>query len=135
MPRSFPMAQRLMRDPAGPAGSMSTSVSSLAYSSCELRRLTAGVKSFIRTETKAISVYPVKDILASIPPLLHPSLRLSQYYTAGNDSLTFQAQTHRSRTANAEENRKKLVSEITQIYERKVPAETGSDKHAKYKEV
>lgn len=90
---------------------------------------------FIRTETKAISVYPVKDILAAIPPLLHPSLRLSQYYTAGNDSLTFQAQTHRSRTANAEENRKKLVSEITQIYERKVPAETGNDKHAKYKEV
>lgn len=88
-----------------------------------------------RTETKAISVYPVKDILDVIPPILHPSIRLSAYYTAGNDSLTFQAQTSRSRTANAEENRKKLLSEITAVYDKTVPLETGSDKHAKYKEV
>ncbi|KAJ3475518.1 hypothetical protein NLG97_g9429 [Lecanicillium saksenae] len=88
-----------------------------------------------KTETKAISVFPVKDILAVIPPILHPSIRMSPYYTAGTDALTFQAQSHRSRTANAEENRKKLVSIINQLYDEKVPAETGSDKHAKYKEV
>ncbi len=80
-------------------------------------------------------MFPVKDILAVIPPILHPSVRLSPYYTAGSDSLTFQAQTHRSRTANADENRKKLASVIAQLYDEKVPAETGSDKHAKYKEV
>lgn len=88
-----------------------------------------------RTETKAISVFPVKEILAAIPPILHPSIRMSPYYTPGSDSLTFQAQTHRSRTANADENRKKLVSVITQLYDEKVPAETGGDKHAKYKEM
>lgn len=88
-----------------------------------------------RTETKAISVYSVKDILAVIPPILHPSIRLSPYYTAGSDSLTFQAQTHRSRTANADENRQKLIAVIAQLYDEKVPAETGGDKHAKYKEV
>ncbi|EGX96656.1 peptidyl-tRNA hydrolase domain protein [Cordyceps militaris CM01] len=89
----------------------------------------------LRTETKAISVFPVKDILAVIPPILHPTVRMSPYYTAGSDALTFQAQSHRSRTANADENRKKLASVITQLYDEKVPAETGSDKHAKYKEV
>ncbi|OAQ99633.1 hypothetical protein LLEC1_06756 [Akanthomyces lecanii] len=88
-----------------------------------------------RTETKAISVFPVKDILAVTPSILHPSIRMSPYYTAGSDSLTFQAQTHRSRTANADENRQKLAAVIAQLYEEKVPAETGSDKHAKYKEV
>ncbi|KAH8717812.1 hypothetical protein HC256_002489 [Beauveria bassiana] len=70
-----------------------------------------------------------------IPPVLHPSLRVSPYYTASSDSLTFQAQTHRSRTANADENREKLVSVIKQLYNEAVPAETSSDKHAKYKEV
>ncbi|KAM3515807.1 hypothetical protein MY11210_000578 [Beauveria gryllotalpidicola] len=88
-----------------------------------------------KTETKAISVFPVRDLLAVIPPILHPSLRMSPYYTAGSDSLTFQAQTHRSRTANADENREKLVSVIRQLYDETVPAETSSDKHAKYKEV
>ncbi|KAJ4163926.1 hypothetical protein LMH87_005626 [Akanthomyces muscarius] len=88
-----------------------------------------------KTETKAISVFPVKDILAVIPPILHPSIRMSPYYTAGSDSLTFQAQTHRSRTANADENRQKLAAVIAELYDEKVPAETGSDKHAKYKEV
>ncbi|KAM3469518.1 hypothetical protein MY5147_006998 [Beauveria neobassiana] len=88
-----------------------------------------------KTETKAISVFPVKDLLAVIPPVLHPSLRVSPYYTASSDSLTFQAQTHRSRTANADENREKLVSVIKQLYNEAVPAETSSDKHAKYKEV
>ncbi|KAJ6790402.1 hypothetical protein PWT90_10463 [Aphanocladium album] len=88
-----------------------------------------------KTETKAISVFPVKDILAVIPPILHPSIRMSPYYTASSDALTFQAQSHRSRTANAEENRNKLAAIIAQLYDEKVPAETGSDKHAKYKEV
>ncbi|KAM3496741.1 hypothetical protein MY10362_009887 [Beauveria mimosiformis] len=88
-----------------------------------------------KTETKAISVFPVKDLLAVIPPILHPSLRTSPYYTAGSDSLTFQAQTHRSRTANADENREKLVSVISHLYDEVVPAETSSDKHAKYKAV
>ncbi|KAH8717813.1 hypothetical protein HC256_002489 [Beauveria bassiana] len=42
---------------------------------------------------------------------------------------------NKSRTANADENREKLVSVIKQLYNEAVPAETSSDKHAKYKEV
>jgi peptidyl-tRNA hydrolase ICT1 len=67
--------------------------------------------------------------------MLHSSVRSSQYYTASSDALTFQAQEHRSRTANADENKKKLLSEITRIYSKVVPAETGDDKREKYKRV
>lgn len=88
-----------------------------------------------RTETKATSVYPIKDIMAILPRFLHSSIRSSQYYVASSDSLTFQAQAHRSRSANADDNRRKLMAEISKLYNEKVPAETTSDKKAKYKEV
>lgn len=126
---SYRAAAQHMLDLAARAASMSTSVS-LHCADIALHDTYQP-----RTETKAISVFPVKDILAVIPPILHPSIRMSPYYTAGSDSLTFQAQTHRSRTANADENRQKLAAVIAELYDEKVPAETGSDKHAKYKEV
>lgn len=88
-----------------------------------------------RTETKAISVFPVSQILALVPRFLHSGIRSSQYYTASSDALTFQAQEYRSRTANADENKRKLMAEITRIYTKLVPAETSDDKHEKYKRV
>lgn len=88
-----------------------------------------------RTETKAISVYPIKDIIAILPRFLHSSIRSSQYYVASSDSLTFQAQAHRSRSANADDNKRKLMAEISKLYNAKVPAETSDDKKGKYREV
>ncbi|KAM0440706.1 hypothetical protein ACHAPT_000007 [Fusarium lateritium] len=88
-----------------------------------------------RTETKAITAYPVGELLSMLPKTLHPSIRKSRYYTASNDSLTFQAQDSRSRNANAEDNRRKLVEEVTRIYEEATPAETSQEKKKKYEEM
>lgn len=88
-----------------------------------------------RTESKAITVFPVKELLSVLPSSLHSSVRASKYYTASNDSLTFQAQTHRSRTANTDENRKKLLDEVTRMYQENTPAETSGEKKKKHQEV
>lgn len=85
-----------------------------------------------RTETKAITTWPVKDLLAVLPKLLHPGVRASKYYTARTDSLTIQAQTHRQRSANADENVRKLAEEVHRIYQERVPNESSPDKHKKY---
>ncbi|KAF4963721.1 hypothetical protein FSARC_8291 [Fusarium sarcochroum] len=41
----------------------------------------------------------------------------------------------RSRDANAEDNRRKLVEEVTRIYEAATPAETSVEKRKKYEEI
>ncbi|KAL7919298.1 hypothetical protein ACQKWADRAFT_207527 [Trichoderma austrokoningii] len=88
-----------------------------------------------KTETKAITIYPVNELLGVLPKFLHPAVRSSRYYTAGNDSLTFSAQTHRSRSANLDENKRKLIDEVMSIYRDMTPAETSSDKKKKFQEV
>jgi peptidyl-tRNA hydrolase ICT1 len=88
-----------------------------------------------RTETKAITNYPVRELLARLPPALHGAVRASKYYTASSDSLTFHAQTSRSRTSNTEENRQKLLGEVTRMYRDCIPSETGGDKKKKHEEV
>ncbi|KAK0384404.1 hypothetical protein NLU13_8491 [Sarocladium strictum] len=88
-----------------------------------------------KTETKAITMYPCKDLLALLPKHLHPAVRQSKYYTAGSDSWTFQAQEHRSRTANVDENRRKLTAEVMRIYHEMTPNETSSEKRKKHREI
>ncbi|KAK1658817.1 peptidyl-tRNA hydrolase domain-containing protein [Colletotrichum godetiae] len=88
-----------------------------------------------KTESKAVTVWPIKDILPVLPKLLHQSIRGSKYYTARSDSLTFQAQTHRQRDANSEENQQKLIDEIIKIYQETVPGETSPDKKKKHAEI
>ena len=85
-----------------------------------------------RTETKATTTWPLDELLGVLPKMFHPALRRSRYYARGSDSLTFQAQTHRSRTANTDENRRKLMDEIRRLYTETVPGETSSDTKAKY---
>jgi peptidyl-tRNA hydrolase ICT1 len=80
-------------------------------------------------------VYPVRDLQAILPSTLHAGIRQSKYYTAGNDSLTFHAQTFRSRDSNADENRKKLMDEVTRIYHENTPAETSSEKKQKHQDM
>ncbi|KAH6900189.1 hypothetical protein B0T10DRAFT_554725 [Thelonectria olida] len=88
-----------------------------------------------KTETKAISAYPVRELVAMLPKSLHPGIRKSKYYTANSDSLTFQAQTSRSRDANAQDNRNKLVEEVTRIYHEATPAETSEEKKKKHEAI
>lgn len=73
--------------------------------------------------------------MSVLPKSLHPGIRKSRYYTATNDSLTFQAQDSRSRDANAEDNRRKLIEEITSIYKDVIPAETSAEKKKKHEEM
>lgn len=70
-----------------------------------------------------------------LPKSIHFGIRKSKYYTANSDSLTFQAQTSRSRDANAEDNRKKLVEEVTRIYHEATPAETSEEKKKKHEDM
>ncbi|KAI5462302.1 hypothetical protein BGZ63DRAFT_354448 [Mariannaea sp. PMI_226] len=88
-----------------------------------------------KTETKAITTYSVTELIAILPKSLHSSIRKSKYYTSSSDSLAFQAQTSRSRTANAEENRTKLLEEVMRIYNEAVPSETSEEKKKKHEAV
>ncbi|GJC77679.1 putative uncharacterized protein YOL114C [Colletotrichum liriopes] len=88
-----------------------------------------------KTESKAVTVWPVKDLLPVLPKLLHRGIRGSKYYTARSDSLTLQAQTHRQREANTEENQQKLIDEVKRIYQETVPGETSPDKKKRHAEI
>lgn len=70
-----------------------------------------------------------------LPKFLHSGIRASKYYTASNDSLTFHAQNHRSRSANTNENRRKLMEEVSRLYREQVPSETSGDKKKKHGEM
>ncbi len=85
-----------------------------------------------RTETKATTWWAVDELTDILPKPLHPKIRSSKYYTRRNDSLSIQAQTERSRTANAEENRQKLYEELVKMYQETVPGETDPAKKEKW---
>mgnify|MGYP000966069138 CR=1 FL=1 len=76
----------------------------------------------------------MRELLPKLPKELHQPMRASRYYTANSDSLTFHAQTHRSRAMNQEENEKKLVDEVLRIYRENIPAKTSDEKKKKHKE-
>ncbi|WAO83987.1 RF-PROK-I domain-containing protein [Fusarium falciforme] len=114
-------------------------------SESELSRLPKGNTTYARssgpggqhvnkTETKATTAYPVKELLSTLPKLLHRSIRESKYYTAKSDSLTFHTQDSRSRDANAKENWRKLLKEIFCIYDQVVPNETSEAKLQKHED-
>ncbi|ORY58880.1 uncharacterized protein BCR38DRAFT_460719 [Pseudomassariella vexata] len=85
-----------------------------------------------KTESKATTVWPVEELAKGLPKVLQSGLRSSKYYTSGNDSITIQAQTQRSRSANTNENFQKLAEELQQIYRKLVPGATSDKKMMKY---
>ncbi|KAI4869946.1 hypothetical protein F4820DRAFT_344391 [Hypoxylon rubiginosum] len=85
-----------------------------------------------KTESKATTVWSVEELSKSLPKLMCSALRTSRYYAKGNDSITIQAQTQRSRSANNEENHQKLAEELQKIYGEHVPGTTSSEKIQKY---
>ncbi|KAI1771006.1 hypothetical protein F4818DRAFT_445656 [Hypoxylon cercidicola] len=85
-----------------------------------------------KTESKATTVWSVEELSRSLPKLIRLALRTSRYYAKGNDSITIQAQTQRSRSANNEENHQKLFEELQRIYREQVPGTSSSEKVKKY---
>lgn len=85
-----------------------------------------------RTESKATTVWNVNELIKTLPKLMHAPLRASKYYTSRNDSITIQAQTQRSRSANTDENHQKLAEELQKIYKITVPGTTSDAKMKKY---
>ena len=75
------------------------------------------------------------QLMSMLPKMLQSGLRTSKYYAARNDCISFQAQTSRSRTANADENHEKLFEEIQRLYDERVPSETSPEKRQKYAEL
>ncbi|KAI0533102.1 peptidyl-tRNA hydrolase domain-containing protein [Xylaria digitata] len=88
-----------------------------------------------KTESKAISVWPVSELSKGLPKLMRSALRSSRYYSMRNDSITIQAQTQRSRTANTDENRQKLAEELHRIFCEQVPTATSEKKIKKHEEI
>lgn len=85
-----------------------------------------------RTETKATTTWPIAQLLSMLPKHLHAGLRSSKYYVQRNDAVSIQAQTHRSRAANTDDNRQKLFDEIEKLYRGAVPNETDPEKTRKH---
>ncbi|KAK1831275.1 hypothetical protein QBC39DRAFT_352220 [Podospora conica] len=113
------------------------------HQSFQLASLPAGSTTFARssgpggqhvnkTETKATTTWPISQLLGILPKILHGGLRSSKYYVQRNDAISIQAQTHRNRTANTDENRQKLFDEIERLYRGTVPNETDPEKTRKH---
>ncbi|KAI0424347.1 hypothetical protein F5Y09DRAFT_143255 [Xylaria sp. FL1042] len=85
-----------------------------------------------KTESKATSVWTVSELSKVLPKLMCLALRSSRYYFARHDSIIIHAQTHRSRTANTNENHEKFVDELIQIYHKQIPRPTSEKKIKKH---
>ncbi|KAH9905897.1 hypothetical protein F4778DRAFT_779285 [Xylariomycetidae sp. FL2044] len=78
-----------------------------------------------KTESKATTVWSVEELSKCLPKLLHSAVRTLRYYVRSSDSIVVQAQTTRSKSSNAEENRTKLAAELVGLYNTHVPGPTG----------
>ncbi|KAI5859815.1 hypothetical protein GGS23DRAFT_600003 [Durotheca rogersii] len=85
-----------------------------------------------KTESKATTVWSVEELSRNLPKIMRSALRGSRYYSRRNDSITIQAQTQRSRSANTDENYVKLGEEIERIYKEHVPGATSAEKVKKH---
>ena len=85
-----------------------------------------------RTESKATTRWTIAELAKVVPKLVHNELRSSKYYMRRDDCISVQAQTQRSRTANADENHEKLFEELQRIYSEIVPGESNPDTKQKY---
>ncbi|KAH7029163.1 uncharacterized protein B0I36DRAFT_245203 [Microdochium trichocladiopsis] len=85
-----------------------------------------------KTESKATTSWSISELSRCLPKILHQTLRQSKYYVKRSDSILVQAQTQRSRAANSDENRGKLMEEIQRMYKELVPGVTSSETKKKH---
>ncbi|KAK1757291.1 meiotically up-regulated gene 82 protein [Echria macrotheca] len=143
--RPWLFAQRFIRHQAFDAGFDQNELAEARkwHQSFRITNLPEGNTSFSRssgpggqhvnkTETKATTTWSIQQLTAILPKLLHQGLRSSKYYSKRNDSISIQAQTERSRSANRDENHQKLFEELQSLYRISVPGETSPEKARKY---
>ncbi|KAL7619441.1 hypothetical protein AAE478_009980 [Parahypoxylon ruwenzoriense] len=99
---------------------------------CYSRSSGPGGQHVNKTDTKATTVWSVEELSKSLPTIIRSALRTCKYYSKRNDSITIQAQTQRSRSANTEENHTKLVEELLKICKARVPGVTSPEKIKKH---
>lgn len=131
-PSSLPKGQTTFARSSGPGGQHVNKYAMPFHCVTSFLMTIDLTEPFSRTETKAITTWPISQLTPLLPKIMHSHLRASKYYTTQKDCLSFQAQDSRSRTANSEENVKKLWEEISRIYEEAVPSETSPEKRQKY---
>ncbi|KAI2466907.1 hypothetical protein F4781DRAFT_403984 [Annulohypoxylon bovei var. microspora] len=88
-----------------------------------------------KTESKATTVWSIEELSKSLPKLMRSVIRSSKYYTKRHDSITIQAQTHRNRSANTEDNHLKLLEELQKMYKQHIPGETSKETIKKYEDL
>ncbi|KKA30990.1 hypothetical protein TD95_002944 [Thielaviopsis punctulata] len=81
-----------------------------------------------KTESKAITTWPIHEVAGLVPRLMRPILRKSKYYVENSDSLSFAAQTSRQRSSNVDENKAKFLAELMRMYHETVPGESDPAK-------
>lgn len=126
-PTTLPQGSTTFSRSSGPGGQH--------VNKCVLRFILAHCIRMVdsyRTETKATTAWPVRELLKVLPTILHPHVRSLKYYSKRADSIIIQAQTERSRSANVGENHQKLFEELQNLCKDIVPGETAPEKHQKY---
>lgn len=86
----------------------------------------------LRTDSKATTAWALEDLEQLCPKLLHAGLRASKFFAKRSNCIVLHAETHRSRTANLEENQRKLFQELERIYNAAVPEAQSTEKARKY---
>jgi len=82
---------------------------------------------FLRTSSKALTEWPIADLLTHVPKVLHQGLKDSRYYVASSQSIKIQCDTHRGQTENEAETHKRLGEEISKVYAQRVPGVTNPE--------
>ncbi|KAJ2896976.1 uncharacterized protein MKZ38_005075 [Zalerion maritima] len=85
-----------------------------------------------KTESKATTTWSIIQLEHLCPKLMHTGLRESKFFAQRSNSMIFHAEEHRSKTANQDENPRKLYEELQKIYKASVPGGQSAEKVAKY---
>jgi len=80
-----------------------------------------------KTSSKALTEWPLPDLLSHVPKVLHQSLRDSRYYVASSNSIKIQCDSHRGQSENEAETHKRLAEELSKMYTQRVPGVTDPE--------
>ncbi|KAL2072157.1 hypothetical protein VTL71DRAFT_11500 [Oculimacula yallundae] len=86
----------------------------------------AGGQHVNKTNSKAMTVWPLHTLHSHVPKVVYRGLLDSRYYVASSDSINIQCSSSRSQTDNKDETHTRLYDEITQIYRKRVPGITSA---------
>jgi len=91
--------------------------------------------TFIRTSSKATTVWKLDALYPRVPKVLHQGLQDSRHYVSSSNSIKMQCDSSRSQSDNRAENHQKLFDEITRIYKQRVPGITPPEQLKKIEQL